>query len=260
VKRKLAHLETVSEVIRLRPGEKVVVWDEFASDSAKAVWMRRGDIGTVKDVDGSGDAFITFHGKESCGRCLSTIVKRSNWRNLRVETPDAAAAREKREREKEQSAKRRSHVSGGATPAAQAAAHNDAQASKASRETPEQAQAQNDDDAHLTEDQRRKKEAAAKWLKKEPQAGVVRYTFTLEGPLGLRFSKDVPPWILAVNDGSPAAKKAPRVPLAGMVIAVNGHEVTEEDCQEVMQGLKKRPVVLDIAWPVDGDLPSVNRA
>lgn len=102
--------------------------------------------------------------------------------------------------------------------------------------------------------------AAQTWLATRPAEGVVRFTFKEEGPLGLRFSKDVPPWILEVKDGSLAARKAPRVPTAGIVIAVNGHEVTEKHCQDVMLALKRRPVVLDVEWPVDQVMPSVCRA
>merc|ERR1712150_448167 len=102
-----------------------------------------------------------------------------------------------------------------------------------------------------TEEELARRERAQEYLQKDPKLGTVRFTFTTEGPLGLRFSKDVPPWILSVADGSPAARKAPRVPVAGIVAAVNGYEVTKEDCGSVLQGLKSRPVVLDIDWPVD---------
>merc|ERR1712050_604755 len=80
-----------------------------------------------------------------------------------------------------------------------------------------------------------RKEAAAAWLEKAPQKGVVRYTFQNEGPLGLRFSRDVPPWILEVRDGSLSAKKAPRVPVGGIVLAVNGYELTEKDCHAAIE-------------------------
>merc|ERR1719382_1266269 len=100
-------------------------------------------------------------------------------------------------------------------------------------------------------EQEARKEVAEQWLKKDPKKGVVRYTFRESGPLGLRFSKDVPPWILEVRDGSLAAKKAPRVPVAGIVLAVNGYELSEKDCTEAMQALKKRPVILDVEWPID---------
>jgi len=105
-----------------------------------------------------------------------------------------------------------------------------------------------------------KREAAEQWLRRDPKKGTVRYTFNEEGPLGLRFSRDVPPWILEVRDGSLSAKKAPRVPVAGIVVAVNGHELVDKDCQQVLQALKSRPVTLDVEWPVDQGKPTVNRA
>eukprot|EP00927_Polykrikos_kofoidii_P037366 TRINITY_DN31510_c0_g4_i1.p1 TRINITY_DN31510_c0_g4~~TRINITY_DN31510_c0_g4_i1.p1 ORF type:complete len:604 (-),score=121.91 TRINITY_DN31510_c0_g4_i1:119-1852(-) len=112
----------------------------------------------------------------------------------------------------------------------------------------------------LTEEEREKKAAAKAWLSKGPEPGIVRFTFKNEGPLGLHLSKDVPPWILEVRDGSLAAKKAPRVPVGGIVVAVNGYELTEKDCQAAIQALKKRPVVLDVEWPEDQNKPLVNQA
>jgi len=117
-----------------------------------------------------------------------------------------------------------------------------------------------DDQVPSTEEDKAKREAAKQWLQRDPKKGTVRYTFKDEGPLGLRFSKDVPPWILEVRDGSLAAKKAPRVPVAGIVIAVNGYELNEKDCEEALQALKKRPVILDVEWPVDQGKPTVSRA
>eukprot|EP00747_Dinoflagellata_sp_TGD_P024424 gnl/TRDRNA2_/TRDRNA2_130538_c0_seq2.p1 gnl/TRDRNA2_/TRDRNA2_130538_c0~~gnl/TRDRNA2_/TRDRNA2_130538_c0_seq2.p1 ORF type:complete len:600 (-),score=137.78 gnl/TRDRNA2_/TRDRNA2_130538_c0_seq2:89-1840(-) len=127
--------------------------------------------------------------------------------------------------------------------------------------------------AQLSEEERKAKEekdavrkaAAEEWLKKPPKKGVIRYTFkddiiTLGNPLGLRFSKDVPPWILEVKDGSLAAKKAPRVPVGGIVLAINGMDLSEKDNEEALLGLKKRPVILDVEWPEDQGLPTVRYA
>merc|ERR1740121_980148 len=245
-RRKERHLETVSEVSYLRPEQKVVVWEDFGSDSSKPMWLQRGEIGTVMSVDGDGDALINFPGKDSGGKSLSTIVKRSKWSMLRVEIPGKSKSSRPAPEEAPR-AKRR------ATTSAEASASEAAQPVAAPAKKVE-------DPVPVSEEELQKQAAALAWLRKEPKKGVVRYTFTDPGPLGLRFSKDIPPWILQVNDGTQAARKAPRVPVAGIVTAVNGLEITEKDCQAVMEGLKKRPVVLDIDWPVDQDLPIVNRA
>lgn len=105
-----------------------------------------------------------------------------------------------------------------------------------------------------------KQQAAAEWLERPPRQGVVRYTFRDSGPLGMRFSKDTPPWVLEVRDGSLAARKAPRVPVAGVVIAINGYEILENDGSDATKDLLQRPVVLDVQWPHDQPLPSVSRA
>lgn len=115
-------------------------------------------------------------------------------------------------------------------------------------------------EAAATDDDDPLKAAAADWLSKPPKKGVVRYTFKDQGQLGLRMSRDVPPWILEVRDGSLAAKKAPRVPVAGVVLAVNGYDLSQKGCEEAMESLKKRPVVLDILWPADQGTPLVNKA
>lgn len=117
------------------------------------------------------------------------------------------------------------------------------------------------------EDPRRK--AADAWLKREPKQGVVRFTFKDEGDLGLRLSQELPPWILEVRDGSLAAKKAPRVPLGGVVIAINGHELAAEEGQEAaakeaakeaIKALERRPAILDVRWPGDLRPPVVKYA
>ncbi|CAE8672880.1 unnamed protein product, partial [Polarella glacialis] len=110
-------------------------------------------------------------------------------------------------------------------------------------------------------DQNKKDEAEA-WLEKPPGKGCVRYTFKEEGTLGLRLSRDKPPWVLEVRDGSLAAKKAPRVPIAGVVMAVNGYDLGEDKLnQEIaIPFLKTRPVILDILWPADQGTPTINRA
>eukprot|EP00928_Gymnodinium_smaydae_P030750 TRINITY_DN2277_c0_g1_i1.p1 TRINITY_DN2277_c0_g1~~TRINITY_DN2277_c0_g1_i1.p1 ORF type:complete len:551 (-),score=81.26 TRINITY_DN2277_c0_g1_i1:34-1686(-) len=105
-----------------------------------------------------------------------------------------------------------------------------------------------------------KTKAAEKWLKREPGERVVRYTFNDSGPLGLRLSKDVPPWILEVKDGHLGARKAPRVPLGGVVLAINGIQLNEEDSQEATKALSLRPLIMDIRWPEDQEMPPVKHA
>lgn len=243
VKRKESHLDTVALIDRLRAGQKVVVWDDFASNSMKPMWLRRGDIGQVQSIDGDGAALITFFGKDRQGRSLSTIVNRSNWQNLRMEIEGAERKRPKMDPKRTE------------TVASRAACTVPKIAAGSS-----QIKEKQDEQAEMTPEEREKNRIAQERLEKNPKKGVVRFTFTEEGPLGLRFSKDVPPWILSVANVSPAARKAPKVPVAGIVLAVNGHEITEQDSDNVMQGLKKRPVVLDIDWPVDQELPVVCRA
>mmetsp|Transcript_174966 Transcript_174966/g.425693 ORF Transcript_174966/g.425693 Transcript_174966/m.425693 type:complete len:573 (+) Transcript_174966:8-1726(+) len=107
-----------------------------------------------------------------------------------------------------------------------------------------------------------KRKAAEAWLRREPKDGVVRFTFKEEGDLGLRLSRDVVPWILEVQDGTPAARKAPRTPVGGIVIAVNGYELLEEDpySAEALKAMNRRPAILDIQWPGDQRLPVVKHA
>lgn len=105
-----------------------------------------------------------------------------------------------------------------------------------------------------------KQAAAEAYLKRPLEVGVVRFTFTEGGQLGLRLSQDVQPWILEVKDGSLAARKAPRVPLGGIVIAINGYELSQQGCKEALRALSTRPVTLDILWPNDQALPSVVHA
>jgi len=112
----------------------------------------------------------------------------------------------------------------------------------------------------LTEEERERRKEAAAWLAAAPQDDVVRFTFDQEGALGLKLSGDAPPQILEVKDGSLSAKKAPRVPVGGVVLAVNGYILSEKDNAQVIKALAKRPVVLDILWPEDKMKPSVNRA
>merc|ERR1712194_27552 len=102
-----------------------------------------------------------------------------------------------------------------------------------------------EEEDHISEQEKTERKEAVEFLKRAPKVGVVRYTFNDFGSLGLRLSQDVPPWILEVRDGSLSAKKAPRVPIAGIIEAVNGRELTQENCQKVVMDLQKRPVVLD---------------
>lgn len=275
-KEKERHLESVTLIDRLRPGQKVVVWEMggFASDSSKPMWLEKGDIGKVMSIDSDGDALINFAGKDSGGKSLSTIIKRSKWKMLRVEQEQADGTKSRTSRpvgearcvspmrmttkktpglhEVQPPAKRR--ATEGAAPKKDGSAAPSTSAAVAASPPPEE------DEAPLTEEEKARRAVAEAFLKKEPKKGTVRFTFKEPGPIGLRFSKDIPPWILAVNNNTQAARKAPRVPVAGIVMAVNGFEITEKDCQVVMEGLKKRPVVLDIDWPVDQDIPIVNRA
>jgi len=79
-----------------------------------------------------------------------------------------------------------------------------------------------------------------------PEEGIKRFEYTAEevGPLGVRFSGGFPPLILAVNPGSFAEKKG--VPVNFEVHAVNGLALVPQNHEEVMNGLKSRPVVLDV--------------
>lgn len=253
------HIDTVGLIrVDLRTGQKIVVWEDFASDSHKPMWLRKGDIGSVVEVDTDGSAMVNFPGKDSGGKSLSTFIKKSKFNMMRVELPgqkrvakpnkEAPAAKKSRSEAAEDAA--RGYAKEDVAPLKSASAPQCVPAAPpaAAEEKP------------LTPEEEAREDKARAWRAKEPKKGVVRFTFKDPGPLGLRFSKDVPPWILSVTDGSPAARKAPRVPVAGIVIAVNGHAITAKDCQDVMQGLKKRPVVLDIDWPVDQDMPVVNRA
>merc|ERR1711957_130558 len=99
-----------------------------------------------------------------------------------------------------------------------------------------------------------------KWLTNPPKKGTVRYIFEKEGPLGLRLSSDVPPWILEVRDGSLAAKKAPRVPLGGVVVKINLHVLDKANAQEVVKDMGKRPLALDVIFPEDQARPTVTIA
>lgn len=257
LKRKDNHLDVVTEVTYLRMGQRVVVWEAFPSDGQKQMWMRKGDIGTVQSVDSDSDATISFQGRGSGGSSLPTIVKKKNWNMLRVEAaPGATGIRLKAPGEESAPKKRMVELPSVFSSASAAASKPADGAAAAEKKAAKPAQ----EEKPMTEEELAKAEAAAAWLKRDPKKGVVRYTFKQDCPLGLRFSQDVPPWILGVNDGSQAARKAPRVPIGGVVIAVNGYELTQKNCQEAMQGLKKRPVFLDVDWPIDQSLPVVNRA
>jgi len=260
LKQKDLFLENIVAVSSLNVGQKVVVWTDFESDSKLKLKLFKGDIGSVLNIDGSGNALINFPGKngkqigvdgrvEGRSEHGNTMVKRCNFSNLRVEMEGTKASSEG------PPGKRRKEAP--VTLAMRQAIEKKAEEEKA---LVEKHKKQLLEITTVTEEQKGKNEAAQAFLKKEPKRGTVRYTFKDIGPLGMRFSKDIPPWILMVNDGTQAARKAPRVPVAGIVTAVNGHHITEKDCQEVMEGLKKRPVVLDVDWPVDQDLPPVNRA
>merc|ERR1712129_188078 len=95
-------------------------------------------------------------------------------------------------------------------------------------------------------------EAAKEYLAKPPSNGIVRYTFQDAGALGVKLSSDVPPCILEVRDGTLAAKKAPRVPVGGFVVAINGFAFSTKENPMAIKALAQRPVSLDIQWP-DGE-------
>eukprot|EP00929_Paragymnodinium_shiwhaense_P044656 TRINITY_DN22891_c0_g1_i2.p1 TRINITY_DN22891_c0_g1~~TRINITY_DN22891_c0_g1_i2.p1 ORF type:complete len:504 (+),score=178.26 TRINITY_DN22891_c0_g1_i2:284-1795(+) len=117
-----------------------------------------------------------------------------------------------------------------------------------------------EDDRPLTEEEKAAKEEAEAALKKPPEEGFVRYTFEMDGPMGIRFSRDMPPWILDIHDGSLAARKAPRVPVGGIVHAVNGYKITDQNKEAVMKQLARRPVHLEVEWPQDQGVPNVKFA
>eukprot|EP00439_Symbiodinium_sp_Y106_P027649 s4086_g3.t1 len=83
-------------------------------------------------------------------------------------------------------------------------------------------------------------------LSKPPKKGIVRYTFRDEGLLGIRLSRDVPPWILEVREGTLSYRKNPRVPVGGVVIAINGYDLSSKENPSAIKALAKRPVVLDV--------------
>jgi hypothetical protein len=113
----------------------------------------------------------------------------------------------------------------------------------------------------LSAEEKERKQAAEKYLKTAPLKGVVRFTFDMSGPLGLRLSRDVPPWILEVRDGTLAARKAPKVPVGGVVLAVNGYELKDkENSAATQKALQVRPVILDVEWPIDQTMPAISRA
>mmetsp|Transcript_40480 Transcript_40480/g.96522 ORF Transcript_40480/g.96522 Transcript_40480/m.96522 type:complete len:80 (+) Transcript_40480:1-240(+) len=78
--------------------------------------------------------------------------------------------------------------------------------------------------------------------------------------LGIRLSRDVPPWILEVRDGTLAARKAPKVPVGGVVMSINGYDLSMKENPWAVKALAKRPVVLDVDWPIDVPMPSVMSA
>lgn len=116
-----------------------------------------------------------------------------------------------------------------------------------------------EEETPLTEEQLKMKAEAEVWLAKPPKLGVVRYTFKEKGPLGLRLSKDLPPWILEVRENSLAGRKEPKVPVAGVILAINGYDASLEG-SEACNFIKHRPLVLDVLWPSDGTIPMVTAA
>lgn len=117
-----------------------------------------------------------------------------------------------------------------------------------------------DDEEEDTPEALAARQVAQENLSKPPKKGIVRYTFRDEGLLGIRLSRDVPPWILEVRDGTLAARKAPKVPIGGVVMAINGYDLSVSANPWAFKALAKRPVVLDIDWPIDVPMPSVSSA
>jgi len=104
----------------------------------------------------------------------------------------------------------------------------------------------------------RRLQVAKNRLGKPPDQGLVRYTFREQGALGLKFSGDVPPEILEVKDNSYAQRKDPHIPIGGVIHSVNGLSLLEVGVDEAMEGLKHRPVVIDVLWPDSIKLPERN--
>merc|ERR1711865_1159064 len=112
-------------------------------------------------------------------------------------------------------------------------------------------------DADQSEEAKAAMLAAKECLAKRPSNGVLRYIFQDAGALGVKLSSDVPPCILEVRDGTLAAKKVPRVPVGGIVVAINGFAFSTEENPMAIQALAKRPVTLDVKWPDDQRLPTI---
>eukprot|EP00913_Durusdinium_trenchii_P030904 g28945.t1 len=108
-----------------------------------------------------------------------------------------------------------------------------------------------EDEEEETQEDIATKQQAQDMHPKPPKKGIVRYTFRDEGLLGIRLSRDVPPWILEVRDGTLAARKAPKVPVGGVVTAINGYDLSVKENPRALRALARRPVVLDIDWPMD---------
>ena len=117
-----------------------------------------------------------------------------------------------------------------------------------------------DEDDDETPEAMAARQVAQENLSKPPKKGIVRYTFRDEGLLGIRLSRDVPPWILEVRDGTLAARKAPKVPVGGVLMSINGYDLSVKENPNAVKALAKRPVVLDIDWPIDVPMPSVSSA
>jgi len=117
-----------------------------------------------------------------------------------------------------------------------------------------------DEDEDETPEAMAARQVAQENLSKPPKKGIVRYTFRDEGLLGIRLSRDVPPWILEVRDGTLAARKAPKVPVGGVLMSINGYDLSVKENPNAVKALAKRPVVLDIDWPIDVPMPSVSSA
>lgn len=79
-----------------------------------------------------------------------------------------------------------------------------------------------------------------------PEEGILRFEFTAEdvGPLGLKFSPGFPPLILQVHPDTHAERKG--IPANHEVHAVNGLLMVPQNHSYVMNGLKSRPMILDV--------------
>jgi len=95
-----------------------------------------------------------------------------------------------------------------------------------------------------------------------PEEGILRFEFREDetGPLGLRFSAGYPPLILEVHADTFAGRKG--VPSNFEVHAINGLALVPINRDTVMNGLRMRPVTLDVrpqGWKPREKLMAIER-